>query len=245
MEQILDFKSETLGNFKLSDYNQRNKSGSVYVNFDYDWTQIVDGYFRFNRLDTKNTDVLKPIIEIFSQNLYKTDYLILVLNNNKGSSISFFVNRNTVIFDEENDIYKLLVTKPDFIGSKGMPLRQSEYSLSYIINDPSKEKNITHTDVTSSLGSLAKFTPDIKPKAIKPPELPPMKYYQDPKIPVNVSDYIQQGPKVYENDAYRRWNTDKQKQLKEKDDTICGVKTSYVVTSAFVVTFLYLLKKYK
>jgi hypothetical protein len=245
MEQILDFKSETLGVFTLSDFNDRHLHGSVYINFEKDWTQISDGYFRINRYDSKKKDIIKKITEILSQNLHKSNYLILKLSNNENSMVSFFVNRNAVIFDEDNEIYQILVTKLDFIGSSGMPNIQSEYTLAFILNDPSKERNITKTN-TSKIPAVntAQFTQDLKPTKEKPKLLPPKKYYPDSSIPVNVADYIKEGPKIYENEAYKNWNEAKLEEVKEKAvPKKCGIKRSIIITSIFVILVFYLLKK--
>lgn len=247
MEQILDFKSEALGNFTLSDFNNIKKSGSVYINFDRDWAQINEGYFRFNRYDTKNNDVVKPITQILSQNLIKSNYLILKLSDNKGSMVSFFVNRNTVVLDEDNEIYYILITKPDFIGYNGMPVPNSQYTLSYVLNDPSKEKNVTKTVTTKKpMVDTANFSQDIKPTLPKVEAPPPKKYFPDTTIPVNVADYIRDGPKIYENEAYKNYNKAIQEERKEEGEPkICGVKQTTFITSIFVILLFYFLKRNK
>lgn len=246
MEHILDFKSETLGVYTLSDFNDRNLLGSVYINFDKDWAQIVDGYFRFNRYDLKKRNVITTIMEILSQNLHKSNYLILKFANYDGSMVSFFVNRNAVIFDEDNDIFQILVAKQDFIGSTGVPTTNSEYTLAYILNDPSKERFVTKTNTTREpLPDTAQFTQDLKPTISKPQILPPKKYFPDPTVPVNVSDYIKEGPKIYENEAYKNWNEAKADALKKKaEPEICGIKTSFIITSIFVILLFYVIKHY-
>lgn len=151
IEGLHNFKSTILGQFILYNTCQITNKGGIYLINNYGWEQLKDGYFKFNVLDENYSNSFSILKTVILENFLKVDYIIIKLENS-GSSVYFTINRQPSIVDDENGVISFYITKNDFIKSDGEPNFNEEYTMSYILNDASKELlPITDDGISSNI----------------------------------------------------------------------------------------------
>lgn len=148
-ERLNSFKKVVLGTYVLKELKNKKKNGCMYVNSISNWEAIKDKNIYFNIFDKNNDNPFKNLREVIIENFLKTNYIIIRLESN-SSSLSFYCNNLPNVYDPNFSIIKLLVNPYDYISSEGDPTYNESYTLSYILNDPSKEYDIVNTSTTNN-----------------------------------------------------------------------------------------------
>ena len=144
IEDLKNFNSKNIGKFKLQNNLEKNTKGNIYIDTSKDWSQFSEGYLRLNILDLFDNNVLNIIKEQMIASLTKINYIIIKLEDSiDHNGVYFYLNKLPVVIDDDNRIIEFLITKTDYIGSIGIPNINNIYDISFILKDPSNEKNIS------------------------------------------------------------------------------------------------------
>jgi len=144
IQDLKNFDSKNIGKYKLLQNNlEKYPKGYIYINSEQDWKQLSEGNFIFNIFDDSGDNIFKLLKELIVLNLTKTDFIIIKLeSSSKKNYVYFYLNSTPGIMDELNGIVQFKIIKSAFIGSEGFPDIKDTYNLSYILKDPSNQKNI-------------------------------------------------------------------------------------------------------
>jgi len=168
IKELHNFKSTVLGRFTLYDTCNKNNKGGIYLVDNNGWGELKNGYFEFNVLDENYLNSFSILKNILVENFLKTNYIIIKLANS-SSSVYFTINRQPSIVDDKNGIVSFYITKDDIIKSEGVPVFNDKYTMSYILNDSSKEETLNkfwkHSSDQTKIG--AQFSLDTKPSVTK------------------------------------------------------------------------------
>jgi len=168
IKELHNFKSTVLGRFTLYDTYNKNNRGGIYLVDNNGWDELKNGYFEFNVLDENYLNSFSILKNILVENFLKTNYIIIKLANS-SSSVYFTINRQPSIVDDKNGIVSFYITKDDIIKSEGVPIFNDKYTMSYILNDSSKEETLNKfwKDSIDQTKIGAQFSLDTKPSVTK------------------------------------------------------------------------------
>jgi len=181
IEDLKNMDSVLIGKFNLLQNNleKLQTRANIYIDTNYDWSQLNQGYIYFNVLDKNENNILNPLNQIIALNIYKTNYIILKIESvNNNNFVYFYLNTPLVVSDKKHGIIEFLVVKPDFITYQGSPSVNDEYNVSYILKDPSNQKHIENLPLLNQKDVGA----PVNGAVFKPVEKKPYKYKRNPFI---------------------------------------------------------------
>lgn len=188
-ERLNSFKKTILGQYVLKQFKNKERSGNFYIEDLSKWKDIKNKNIYFNINDKNNGNPFKKLREVIVENFLKKNFIIIRLES-PNSSLSFYCNNLPNAFASEFSMIKLLVNPFDFIDSKGEPIYNETYTLSYILNDPNKEFNVVKTNTTNlpscTSHTFSLDTPMTLPKGNLEPK---RKYANAPNHPDGVADF--------------------------------------------------------
>ena len=188
-EKLDSFKSVFLGNYLLKLINNKNPFGSIYLDNINDWNDLKNKNIYLNFLDENFFNSLEKLKEVIIENFLKKNFIIMRLESN-NSSVSFYINNLPHIINKEYSIVKILINNIDFIDSTGVPEYNEKYKLSYILNDSSKETNITNTSTTNIPSKISNiFSLETSVKIPEGNIISKSIYAKNPDTPPGVADY--------------------------------------------------------
>jgi len=201
IEKLDSFKGVFLGNYILKSFDKKNPFGSFYLDNLNNWNDLKDKNIYLNTLDEHFETPLQKIKEVLIENFLKKNFIILKFESDT-SSVAFYINNLPNMINDEFSIAQILINSTDFIDSKGIPEYNKSYNLIYILNDPSKEINITNTPKSNTQSNTYKnFSLDTKVIIEKGNPLPVKKYASNPDSPPGVANYLKPPNKKKYNDA--------------------------------------------
>jgi len=167
-ERLNSFKTIVLGEYILKQLKDKEENGSMYLQDITNWESIKNKNIYFNISDKNQRNPFTILRQLIVENFLKKNFIIIRLEA-PNSSLSFYCNNLPNVFDQEFFIIKLLINPFDFISSEGSPIYNETYTLSYILNDPSKEFDIVKTPTTTIPSSTSHIfsldTPMTLPKS--------------------------------------------------------------------------------
>ena len=145
IEDLKNMNATLIGKYNLLENNieKLGLKGYIYIDTRYNWKQLQEGYIYFNVLDKNDNNILTTLNQLIAVNIYQTNYIIIKIENKyKTNCVFFYLNTPLNVMDEKNSVIEFLVVKPDFIDYVGSPNINDEYTISYILKDPSNQKNL-------------------------------------------------------------------------------------------------------
>lgn len=147
IEDLKNMNATLIGKYNLLENNiekslLKNK-GYIYIDTKNNWKQLEEGNIYFNVLDKNGNNILNTLNQLIAENIYQTNYIIIKIENKyKTNCVFFYLNTPLNVMDGKNSVIEFLVVKPDFIDYDGSPNINDEYTISYILKDPSNQKNL-------------------------------------------------------------------------------------------------------
>jgi len=145
IEDLKNMNATLIGKYNLLENNIEKLSlkGYIYIDTRYNWKQLEEGYIYFNVLDKNDNNILTTLNQLIAVNIYQTNFIIIKIENKyKTNCVFFYLNTPLNVMDEKNGVIEFLVVKSDFIDYNGSPNINDEYTISYILKDPSNQKNL-------------------------------------------------------------------------------------------------------
>ena len=233
-EKLDTFKTVFLGNYILKSFNKKNPFGSFYLDNLNNWNDLKNKNIYLNTLDENFETPLQKLKEVLIENFLKKNFIILRFESDT-SSIAFYINNLPNMIDSEFSIAQILINNTDFIDSKGIPEYNKSYNLVYILNDPSKEVNITKTPTTRIPSNTSNvFSLETKVKIPVGKVIPEKKYAPAPNLPPGVASFAKAPSNKKYNDALV-------KEEKPVENTIIVKKNHLRYDRIIMVIFIILL----
>ena len=163
---IKDLKNMTsvlIGKFNLLQNNleKLQNKGNIYIDTNYNWEQLKQGYIYFNTLDKNNNNVVSVLNNLIVENIYKTNFIILKIESTDADNfVYFYLNSTLNIINNKNKVVEFLVVSPDFIDYQGKPNIKDNYKMSYIIKDPSFQLNLEKLPLLSDIKTSDFISPE-------------------------------------------------------------------------------------
>jgi hypothetical protein len=239
-DKLNTFQKVKIGEYILDNIVNKNPFGSIYLDNINSWNDLKNKNIYLNILDQNFENSLQKIKSVLIENFLKKNYIILRLES-KNSSVAFYVNNLPNIVYEEYSIAQILVNNTDFIDYIGVPEFNTKYNLTYFLNDPSKEKNITNTPNTN-LPSNVYNTFSLDTKVQKPvgKKFSEKKYPSVPEVPPGTAEFINNPSKRTYNDALLKDNVNNN-DLKKKNRKNKFINYRKLSIFIFVLSFLFIL----
>jgi len=171
IDDLKNIESVLIGKFNLLQNNIKKlkNKGYIYVDTNYKWNQLKQGYIYFNIIDKNGNNIINTINNLIAENIYKTNFLIIKIESELSTnSVFFYVNSPLNITDFKNNIVEFLVVANDFVDYQGYPNVNENYKMSYLLKDPSLQLNLKSLPLLSKDTTVStnqkKFVPIPKPK---------------------------------------------------------------------------------
>ena len=239
-EKLNTFQKVKIGEYILDSIDNKNPFGSIYLDNINSWNDLKNKNIYLNILDQNFENSLQKIKSVLIENFLKKNYIILRIES-QNSSVAFYVNNLPNIVYDEYSIAQILVNNIDFIDSTGAPEFNAKYNLTYFLNDPSKEKNITNTPITNvSSNSYNTFSLDTKVEKPVGNKVSERKFPPVPEVPPGTAEFINKPSKRTYNDALLKDNVnnnDNKKKNRKKKFINYHKLTIFI----FVLIFLFIL----
>lgn len=212
-ERLNSFKKTVIGKYVLKQLINKEEKECMYLDNIGKWEYIKENKIYFNLLDLNGANPFKKFIKVVIENFLKKNFLIIRIES-ETSSLSFYCN-NLPNMNLESGLVEIQVDPFDFIASKDSPTYNDTYTVSYILNDPSKEFDVVNTDTTKEPSAISQNFPT-KAKVIIPKGIPQKKvvYSKSPDVPSGVANF----PVVFVNERVVA-NNNKKKSISEEKST--------------------------
>lgn len=193
-ERLNSFKKTVIGKYFLKQLIHKEKNGCMYLDNISKWNNVKGQNIYFNLLDVNGTNPFKKFIKVIIENFLKKNFLIIRLESQK-SSLSFYCN-NLPSINSDTKLIEIQIDPFDFIASEDSPTYNDIYTISYILNDPSKELGVVKTDTTKESSTISQSFPN-QVKVVIPKGIPQKKvvFSKSPDVPSGVANF----PVVFKN----------------------------------------------